>query len=534
MTIHTRQKNLTPQQWAFHGVTLGVVVDTNDPQQMGRARAVCRALGDDIEAKVTDVPWASYAAPFAGTTQVGSKGVGSPAAETTGPVAYGMWGIPKVGANVLIMCIDGDPQTRVWVGCLPVQHGTHTMPHGRYSYKDNDAFPDSTTKPVGPMTGYETEINPLSQNFKTAFGDPPEGDHNFEFASRAADFQVSGIKSLHVPFTGSSVSDDDDIDTGLGDSSLQTSRQGYQTNRQAPNQFVPERIAPRNLDNMVTSIVSPGFHAISMDDREENSRIRIRTVGGNQIIMDDTNERVYISTAKGENWIEIDERGNIDIYTSGKLSAHAKEDINFTTDSSFRVYAKKGIQMTSDLETRITSNNDISVKSNQGTFRAQSQRDVLIESTGQDVHLRAGANMFATTQDDLHIKSDNLFIESRSSSNIKSGQTLNIQAGSAMNLLGGSIIATGGPIHLNGPQASSAESAINADRADPNNDFTALFVNRVPDHEPWPRVDTKNDTTLDDLYEYTNTEIGRKRRITDITGRKFDIVDIPRNKNWRR
>ena len=542
MVRRTRQSRLTPQQWTFDGITTGIVVDANDPQQMGRIRATCVSLGDRLDIPITDVPWCSYASPFAGTTQVGTRGAGSdPAVKSTGPISYGMWAIPKVGAQVLIMCLDGDPQTRIWVGCLPTQFTPHTMPHGRYTYKDpnTDGLPSgANSRPVGPLTGFEGKIQPLSDNFRSAFGEQPAGDHNFEFASRAADFQAAGITDEQVLATLSNVSDDTDESTEVPNSTLIESRQGYQTNRQAPDQFVSEELGTKskNLDNMVTAIVSPGFHAVSMDDREENCRIRVRTVGGHQIIFDDSNERIYISTAKGENWIEIDEAGNIDIYTSGKLSAHAKEDINFTTDSSFRVYAKKGIQLKSDLEVRVTAEQDVSIKSLQGAGRFRSKNDILIESEEQDVHLNAGIDIYETAGQNIHIKGgNNTTIEAAKEGNYKTGDALRIQSGAKMDLLGGGNITLQSPkVDLNPGSAASAGNADPANQADQNNDFNAFFTNRIPDHEPWARVDTENDNTITPQYTYEEALVGRRRRITGADGKSSTTEEIVRGTNWRR
>ena len=37
---------VTDAEESFTNITIGEVVDTNDPQQMGRVRAVCPAMGD--------------------------------------------------------------------------------------------------------------------------------------------------------------------------------------------------------------------------------------------------------------------------------------------------------------------------------------------------------------------------------------------------------------------------------------------------------------------------------------------------------
>ena len=298
-------------------------------------------------------------------------------------------------------------------------------------------------------------------------------------------------------------------------------RQGYQTSRIAPDQ--PAIRTPRNLDNMVTSIVSPGFHGFSMDDRAENCRIRMRTTGGHQVIMDDTNERIYISTSTGENSIEMDEQGNIDIYTSGKISAHAEQDINFTTDRSFRVYAKSGIHLKSDAEVRIQSEDDTSIISN-GAMRALSSDNMYLQ-TGENMHLKVSGDTSIDSQGITNIKSKTLKFEGSSEVNIKSGGAVNVLAGGNANIQGSQVQLNGG---------TSAATAGEASEADPNNSFTAWFTNRIPDHEPWARADTENDTSINPQFDYTSSVIGKKRRVTTEDGTSSETIDITRGTNWRR
>jgi hypothetical protein len=260
-----------------------------------------------------------------------------------------------------------------------------------------------------------------------------------------------------------------------------------------------------------------------MDDRPENSRVRVRTTGGHQIIMDDTNERVYVSTSTGENWIEMDEKGNVDIYTSGKISAHAEHDINFTTDRSFRVYAKAGIHMKSDKQVRIQGEEDISVKAN-GVFRVAAGDDILLQSD-KDIHEKAGIDIFMESQGDLNAKAKTLKIEASGVANIKSGGELNAQAGGNANIVGSKVNLNSG---------GSAASANSAEEADPNDDYDSFYTNRIPEHEPWARIDTKNDTTVDPLFDYTSNSIGKTRRITATDGTGSETEDITRGTNWRR
>ncbi len=533
MPFFTRQAHLTPQEWAFYGVTIGIVVDTNDPQQMGRVRARCLGLNDSEDGLIKHVPWAQYGAPFGGTLQAGTRG--SEDDKITGPTAYGMWGIPKVNTHVLIMCLDGNPQTRVWIGCLHTNLATHTLPHGRFAYTDNTGLPDDDDKPVGPISTFENNIEPLHTNLRTAFDAGHTGEDNFEFQSRGADFQAAGLGLGQDEVTLSEVEDDqDEKEAGsLADTDLKAtnkdgeeakgSRQGYQTSRIAPDQF--SDYTPRNLDNMVTALVSPGFHAMSMDDRQENCRIRLRTTGGHQIIFDDTNERIYLATASGENWIELDQQGNIDIYTSGKISAHAAHDINFTSDRSIRMYGKAGIHLKSDQEIRITAENDISINTS-AVLRAKSGSNILLEST-KDIHLKATEDLAATAGAVIKIKSGSTLFLDGSATHLKaSGGTMEISASGDTNINGAKVnLAPGGT-------ADSAGEATESKAAD----FLSYFTNRIPDHEPWARSDTRADDTEDDLSDtdYGSEKVGRERRITATDGVNDVEIPITRGSKWRR
>jgi len=417
-------------------VTIGIVVDTNDPQQMGRVRAICARWGDSFDTPVEDVPWTLYSSPFGGQTQVGSRGPGIE--ESRGGVAYGMWAVPKVGAQVLIMCIDSDPNQRVYIGSIYDQFTPHTLPHGRFMYDDHPSL-DNTITPSGPYTSAEKPIEPLSSNAKQAFGN--KSKPNFEWQTRAADYTASAVDVAVLNSTASSVPDDKDVS-----SDGWTSRQGYQTNRQTPN--LKTTLTERCLDSMVYSLTSPGFHSLSMDDRMENCRIRFRTTSGHQIIMDDTNERIYIATAKGENWIEMDQNGNIDIFTTNKVNVRAKQGINLTSDEDIRLHAKK------------------------------------------QIHMYAGDNIHIQTQKQLHVKT---------------GDTLHLTSGAQMNFLaGGDLVQTASPnIHFNGPPATPATKA--------------KWTHRVPDHEPWGRVMTKDDYTHTPEYKYEDKNVNRVERGRQIT-----------------
>lgn len=474
-------------------LTIGVVVDTNDPQQMGRVRVVCPQWGDTYSTPVENLPWASYVSPFGGQVSIGTRGPGIDTSE--GGISYGMWAIPKIGAQVIVMCVDGDPMLRVYMGCIFDQLTPHTLPHGRYMYEPSPGLNNtgSAPTPQGPFTSREHTVEPLTTNLKQAFGG--KGDPNYEWRSRAADYTVAAIDVTQLNQTYSSVPDDKDI--AYED---WCSTQGYAPSRIDPNS--PSSYTDRNYDSSVYCWVSPGFHAISMDDRQENCRMRFRTTSGHQILLDDTNERIYIATAKGNNWVEMDQAGNIDVFSSNKVNIRSKQDINFTADGTIRMYAGVGIHMFSAGEIRTEATTDMHIKSLQN-IRTHAAQNLYLQSD-KEIDILAGSNLNLT---------------SSALTSINAGSDINLTASGVASIgAGGAVILAGASVSLEGSPAPVAATATAA------SELPAFYTNRIPDHEPWGRCMTLNNSTLAPEFSYTNSQMNRSER----------GVPIIRGMFWRR
>jgi len=494
----------------FYGITIGRVVSTDDPQQMGRLFVLCPDLGDppDLDpADFTSIPICTYMTPFGGST-TSELARGPEDDYSQGPLNYGMWAIPKLGALVGVMCINGVVNQRVWVGSIYEQFVVNTLPHGRYFYEDQDGtVPHPKGAPYGPVTATENPIQPLYDNQTAAF---TSRLGNFEWRTRGADFQNAAVidEDNYQP-SPCHVKDDSLVAFTQEDGSTINITQGLMQGRD--NEGAP--------DNETYSWTTPGFHSISMDDRRANCRIKFRTTAGHQIIMDDTNERIYINTAKGNNWIEIDEDGSIDIFSTEKISATAKH-INLTAEETIRLYGKTGIHLKSDADIRIqaganlevTAAGNIDTKADghlhetaggtrhtnvTGTYNLQATGNIEIKA-GLDIHETAGGNH---------------------ETNAVSG-SINEQSGGDNNTkAGGTILETGSTIHMNGPTAADAAIAAVA-IADQKAPDLAFLTNRYPQHEPWARTGTKDDTTLDPKYPYNDPNVGREHKV--------------RGTNWRR
>jgi len=346
--------------------TIGIVEDVSDAFQLGKIRIRCNQWGD-TGLPIDQIPQARFCSPFGGVTADLPRGVNESVSQ--GQVAYGQWNIPQVGSRAVVMLIDGDQNNRVWVGVVPDFFFSHTMPHGRYL---DDKI---------PLTSTESPIEPLATNVKISFDNQLDSP---EYATRVMDRQVSAVRGQDIgkKVVVSSKADEIDQVINSADGSTINRTQGY----------LPDR------DSAIFSYTTPGFHTMAMDDDPNNCRIRFRTTSGHQIIMDDTNERIYISTSKGNTWIEIDEKGTIDIYGSEDISMSADSDINILAKKTVRIGAGEGIHLTSGTGIRAHAKEDVHLKS-----------DADIKTHSANFKLHTDAN-FEVKVDGVHQETSNSII----------------------------------------------------------------------------------------------------------------------------
>ena len=328
----------------------GVVVDADDPQQMGRVKAWCPSIDGDTY-RVDELPWVVYLTPFGGQTRDFSAGANG--SISAGPTAYGMWASPKVGSFIIVGFLYNDYNSRFYMGTYFPEHGNRSLPTGR-----NTA--------TGPQTDIFEKVEPATSNLQQQFAG-----------------NLSASEALTRGAVERQVAQAATVKDGA---------EGYQTS-----------VAGEGLDSQTYCIVTPGRHAIIMQDNPATARVRIKTAEGSQVLIDDANERIYVSTAKGKTWVELDQDGHIHVYGA--------DDVSITSGGDFNVTAKGNISL----------------------------------HAGGNLNLSAVGHGRLSACKDVSLSSDT---------------TINLDAGSQMNLLaGGNIIQQGSEIHLNGPAPAAAECA---------------------------------------------------------------------------
>lgn len=537
-------------------LSVGFVVDDDDPLQQGRIKVFCPAYNDDPK-KLLHLPWCAYVSPFGGAVNNNEyvRGHMQGNEKSNGPVHYGFWAIPEIGAHVLVGCINGDPRRRYFLGCFPSHQETHTIGNGRFKHEGD--------KVEGPLTSTGNPIEPTYTKLHEAFN---QETGSAEWKTRGADYQVTSV--TEPPSPDKQVYVDDDYET---------------ISRNETDDWVKEKLGEHGYDwtsyknigsflsSKVYTFTTPGFHSITLDDRPYNARIRIRTAGGAQMLLDDTNERIYVSPGGGESWVEMDANGNVDMYSKRRVSVHAEKDINLTAGESIRMKAGKYISMYAgdtrgqtplteavpDGDIRIHSSNDTHIRT-EGTMRMLVDGDLLGKVTGNtdldftgNLNIEVDADVYIESLANIHLDSPN--IDFRVSGKDTTVNNLIDFLDEFVEDVNDFRTVYNGHSHGGGnpptPTYTPAVPEINDEGLpanpvpSPDETQIAPWTNRVPDHEPWPRVimqdsdDTVNSqnsgyiNNVDWVEQYDNTTTPDGR---EPIGQVEGDEELDRGMFWRR
>jgi phage gp45-like len=368
----------------------GFVMRTDDPMQNGRLKVWVPAIDGEYY-DIDMLPWAEYASPFGGVTNDFPAGRNS--STNSGPVAYGFFAIPKMNAQVFVFFLNGEPSRRVWFASMVGYQRNRSLPAGRNISADG--------KTIGPLTDSEQPLQPAHDNLNAQFG----GKLSDPLAQQlgAYERQVAQAK----------------------------------TDKNGKEGYAPGMADNSYLDPQTYSLTTPGHHAIIMTDNYDTCRVRIKSCGGNQVILDDSNGRVYISSALGNSWIELSESGEIMIYGGKNISMRAQGDMNFSADGNINMQAGKSVNIISGSDTNISSGANVNIGANGGS-----------------TILQACANIDLT-----------------------GNQNIRILANNEVGITGSSgVLMSGAEVHLNGPEPEQPSCA-----------GQATSPTLIPTHEPFTR-----------------------------------------------
>lgn len=303
------------------GIFIGEIVSTVDPDMTGRLKVYIPALhkrknsvaffsGTSNNDKSKFTFNCMMTSPFAGSTSYFNEDVNSPKTGANSSKSYGIWMTPPdPGTQVIVAFGMGNLKYGLVLSCLFPEDRTYMVPGlagSPYNYsKPGFKLPVTEKNRFdGAMGGKGLfALRPAHLGFaKTLYEQGLMGD-DIRGASSSSSRRESPSKVFGILTPGSPIASDEGPP--------------LPGHRSAGHQFV-------------------------MDDGDhsgQSKNIRIRTGGGNQILMDDTDGIIYFINKSGKAWMELDQAGGITIFGEGSVDIRSKGNFNLRADRNVNIEA---------------------------------------------------------------------------------------------------------------------------------------------------------------------------------------------------
>jgi len=360
-------KDQTPGIKLDAGPYIGIVKRNSEPARLGRLKVYVPDLGGD-EDEISSWWTVTYASPFYG----GTTGTGSGAESNFGTEqqTYGFWAVPPdVNNQVLCTFVAGDPSRGFWFACVPNSQSKHMIPGIARSrdFPDGDrgeyVYPpelDPVNRGLTKKNVYlpSSELN-LNRNSITGAKDSrpdylrlPKVVHSFQ----AETVIQQGLETDPVRGTITSSSQRETPSAVFGISTPGRAVNDLKDQKKTRNLIDAELNKPEATVSTNTPTSRKGGHTLVMDDGDvygDNNLVRLRTAGGHTILMNDTENIIYITNKEGNAYVELTPNGAVNVYSAKTLSVrselnidlHADANVNIQAGDSINCFAEKNIEV---------------------------------------------------------------------------------------------------------------------------------------------------------------------------------------------
>lgn len=286
-----------------YGVYVGVVVSAADLAKTGKLVVRITGLTRDPEKNFT-CRWSS---PFAGITDLASTGDELTNFRQT-QTTYGMWMIPPDPGNlVLVVFAEGNISEPYVIGCLYPDRYHHMVPG----------------IPAGKSYGDQNMLTPVAEKNKRSQPNQHDGAFRPMHADLAQNITRQGL--INDPIRGAGTSG---------------------SRRESPSE-VFGILTPGALDERDAEFFSSRLagHQLVMDDNKQNRMIRIRSGGGNQLLLNDVDNTIYMINSSGKCWLEFDAAGNMKYYAEAGISFRTNGNFNIRADKNINIEAGQNLNL---------------------------------------------------------------------------------------------------------------------------------------------------------------------------------------------
>lgn len=337
----------------------------------------------------------SYASPFYGTTYGTDTQKFPDNAQQSGQ-SYGMWMVPPdVGCKVLVTFAAGDRGRGYWFACIYDSTSHHMVPAiGRNiggnekTLAPNSAVP-ATSESILPVVEYSTATDTAFN--KDGIDTTPRRPHEYQ----SSILIKQGL-------------DRDKIRGAISSSSLRESPSNVYGISTPGRKITSADQVPGNKQAVFSR---RGGHTFVMDDGDKAGKdqlMRLRTSGGHQLLMNDSDQVLYIASASGKQWLEFSSTGQINVYAGSGFNLRAGGPINLHSDVLLSMSApnikmtavgsakspKGGISMATSGNFGLTAVGSASIKCNQKLALSAMGKASLIAGGMLDVSAIGKTNIF--------------------------------------------------------------------------------------------------------------------------------------------
>jgi len=283
-------------------------------------------------------------------------------------VSYGWWSQPRNGDHVGVLFAHGDIAKGFWIGCIPKFSRNFMVPGspGRPPKDFSDKAEHATTVALKNAAPDEAGIPALDKARHTTTqkrnadgtsdatrpgGIEVETESPLAATDFAFNLREAGLLCDPLRGAGSSSSrrESPSYVTGFKSAGWSFDSEKNNLNNLDPNNL---EAVPRGKRFSASSPVAGGLstfagvnttgHQLVFDDHPDCQSIRLRTSAGSQIYFNDSCAApfIYVSTARGNVWIELVDDGAMNVYGRGSASFHFEEDINLTAGRNINLEAR--------------------------------------------------------------------------------------------------------------------------------------------------------------------------------------------------
>jgi hypothetical protein len=403
-----KQSNLNPvlkniQSGIYHAITVPGI----DPEGRGRLAAYVPKLGGNPENPL----YFQYASPFAGSNTMGS---------------YGLHAVPpSKDVTILVFFADnGEISEGYWFAVAQevpdiASGGASGPPKVDGSGQGEGVFKDQPSAKIN-----KTELSDSQGADTSSISVTPES------LDVATDVKDSGLtpklngKDGLIKVVEDGEDPADEVTSGRNQRNASNNRNDPRGRDQIPANH------PRNINtaaqgiyadgvrgqttasplrnasykepkpNTVYGLKTPGSTVLTMDDGSVDddgfvhpNQIRLQTGSGASVILDGTNDLIYLINSTGSGWIEIGSGGEVMIYAQGSMSMRTEKDFNLRADQNINIEAAEKINIKSGDDIQVNSGDQIHLKSEGSQF---------YDSAGSN-HTKVGSNMYVSTGGILHL-----------------------------------------------------------------------------------------------------------------------------------